>query len=139
VAAIQTAGGATYIYTTHICLKTYFVGDQTGTIRPIVVKAYIVPALRHDLLSVKGLDKSGYRVIHDEDDMESGVYAVINRKIDAAKSFAFISEHSIFLYLKIEQMNEQQFEKQSVLNYDIGECSTLRIRIFVNQFVVQQE
>ncbi len=91
VAAIQTAGGATSIYTTHICLKIYFVRDRTGTIRPIVVKAYIVPALQHDLLSVKGLNKSGYRVIHDEDDMESGVYAVI---IDIAKSFAYMSEHS---------------------------------------------
>ncbi len=94
VVAIQTAGGATSIYTTHICLKTYFFRDRTGTIRPIVVKAYIVPALLHDLLSVKGLNKSGYRVIHDEDDMESGVYAVINRKINTAKSFAFMSEHS---------------------------------------------
>jgi hypothetical protein len=74
-------------------------------IRPIVVKAYIVLALRHDLLSVKGLNKSGFRVIHDEDDMESGVYAVINRKIDAAKSFAIMSEHSNLFYLKIEQLN----------------------------------
>ncbi len=52
-------------------------------------------------------------MIHDEDDMESGVYAVINRKIDTAKSFAFMSEHSNLFYLKIEQMNAQQFEKQS--------------------------
>ncbi len=77
------------------------------------MKAYIVPALRYDLLSVKGLNKSGYHVIHDEDDMESGVYAVINRKIDTAKSFAFMSEHSNPFYLKIEQMNAQQFEKHS--------------------------
>jgi hypothetical protein len=52
-------------------------------------------------------------VIHDEDDMESGVYAVINRKIDTAKAFAFMSEHSSLFYLKIEQMNAHQFEKQS--------------------------
>jgi hypothetical protein len=58
------------------------------------VKAYIVPALRHDLLSVKGLNKSGYHVIHDEDEMDSGVHAVINRKIDTPKSFAVMSEHS---------------------------------------------
>ncbi len=53
--------------------------------------------------------------MHNEDDMESGVYAVINRKIDTAKSFAFMSEHSSFssFYMKIEQMNAQQFEKQS--------------------------
>ncbi len=52
-------------------------------------------------------------MIHDKDDMESRVYAGINRKIDTAKSFAFMSEHSIFLYLKTEQMNAQQFKKQS--------------------------
>jgi hypothetical protein len=52
-------------------------------------------------------------VIHDEDGMKSGVYIVINRKIDTAKSFALMSEHSNLLYLKIEQMNAQQFEKQS--------------------------
>ncbi len=43
--AIQTGGGATSTYTTHVCLKTDFVRDQTGFIRPNVVKAYIVPAL----------------------------------------------------------------------------------------------
>ncbi len=44
--------------------------------------------------------------------MESGVYAVLKKKIDPAKSFAFMSEYSSLFYLKIEQMNEQQFEKQ---------------------------
>ncbi len=52
-------------------------------------------------------------MIHDEDDMESGVYAAINRKIDTAKSFAFMSEHSNLFHLKIEQMNAQQFKNQS--------------------------
>ncbi len=45
--------------------------------------------------------------------MESGVYAGINRKIDTAKSFTFMSEHSSLFYLKIEHMNAEQFEKQS--------------------------
>jgi hypothetical protein len=137
--AIQTAGGTSSIYTTHICLKTCFVRDRTGTIRPLVVNVCIVPALRHDLLSVKGLNKSEYRAIHDEDEMESGIYAVINRKIDTAKSIAFMSEHSTLFYLKIVQMNAQQFEKQSGLNYGIGEWRTPCIRIFVNQFLVHQE
>jgi hypothetical protein len=61
------------------------------------VKTYIVPTFRHDQLSAKFLNKSGYCVIHDEDDMEIGVYAFINKKIDPAKSFASMSEHSIFL------------------------------------------
>ncbi len=46
--------------TTHLCLKTYHVCDRLGEIRPIVVKAYVVPGLKHDLLSVKGLNQSGY-------------------------------------------------------------------------------
>ena len=52
-------------------------------------------------------------MIHDEDDMESGVYAVINRKIDTAKSFAFMSEHSNLFYVKAESMSAQQFGKIS--------------------------
>ena len=82
--------------TTHRCLKTYYVRDRLGEIRPIVVKAYVVPGLKHDLLSVKGLNQSGYRVIHDEDEEESGVFAVINKKINKSRSFPFMSEHSKF-------------------------------------------
>ena len=54
VAEIQTAQGATIMSTTHLCLKTYYVRDRSGEIRPIVVKAYVVPGLKYDLLSVKG-------------------------------------------------------------------------------------
>jgi hypothetical protein len=68
VVDFQTAHGGTQMSTTHSCLKTYCVRDRLGEIRPIVVKAYVVPGLKHDLLSVKGLNQSGYRVIHDEDE-----------------------------------------------------------------------
>ena len=43
VVDIQTAQGATLMSTTHLCLKTYYVRDRLGEIRPIVVKAYVVP------------------------------------------------------------------------------------------------
>ena len=78
----------------HLCYKTYFVKDRLGEIRPIIVKAYVVPGLKYDLLSVKGLDRAGYAVNHHPDPEQSGVFAVINNKIDKAKSFAFISEDS---------------------------------------------
>ncbi len=55
VVEIQTAHGDTQMSTTHCCLKTYYVRDRLGEIRPIVVKAYVVSGLKHDLLSVKGL------------------------------------------------------------------------------------
>ncbi len=106
---------------THLCNKTYYVCDRLGEIRPIIVKAYVVPGLKHDLLSVKGLIKAGYSVHHHPDPEQSGVYAVINNKIDKSKSFPFMSEHSNLSYLKIrtvsclklEQMSARQFEKQS--------------------------
>jgi hypothetical protein len=44
---------------------------------------------------------------------ESGVFAVINKKINKSKSFPFMSEHSKLLSLKSEQMNATQFDKQS--------------------------
>ncbi len=67
--------------TTYRCLKTYYVRDRLGEIRPIVVKAYVVPGLKHDLLPVKGLNQSGYRVIHDEDEEESKVLLSPTRRL----------------------------------------------------------
>jgi hypothetical protein len=67
VVPINTAQGGTVMYTTHVCVKTYFVRDRTGELRPITTKTYIVKNLKHDLLSVKGLNKAGYRIIQDED------------------------------------------------------------------------
>ncbi len=94
VVEIQTAQGATMMSTTHPCLKTYYVWDRLGEIRPIVVKAYVDPGLKYDLLSVQEIDKWGYAVLHHPDPEESGVYAVINKKTDKARSFPFMSEHS---------------------------------------------
>ncbi len=98
---------------THLCLKTYYVRDRLGEIRPIVVEAYVVSGLKYDLVSVKGLNKCGYAVFHHPDPEKSGVYAVINKKTDKAKSFPFMSEHSSLFYLKLEQISAKQFEKQS--------------------------
>ena len=98
--------------TTHLCYKAYYVRDRLGYIRPIIVKEYVVPGLKYDLLLVKGLNRAGYAVNHNPDPEQSGVYALINNKIDNSKSFPFISEHSNLFYLKLEQMSAKQFEKQ---------------------------
>ena len=47
--------------TMHLCYKTYYVRDRLGEIRPIIVKAYVVPGLKYDLLLawVKGLNLAG--------------------------------------------------------------------------------
>ncbi len=52
-------------------------------------------------------------VNHHPDPEQSGVYAVINNKINKSKWFPYVSEHSIFFYLKLEQMKTRQFKKQS--------------------------
>ncbi len=80
--------------TTHVCMKTYYVKSRTGEIRLIVTKAYIVPSLSSDLMSVKSLNHQGYRAVHDPDPEESGIYPMFNGKIDKSKSFAFMSEQS---------------------------------------------
>jgi hypothetical protein len=46
VVDFQTAHGAPLMSTTHRCLKTYYVCDRLGEIRPIVVRAYVVPGLK---------------------------------------------------------------------------------------------
>ena len=76
VVEIQTAQCATIMSTTHLCLKTYYVRDRLGKIRPIFVN--VVPRLKYDLLSIKGLNKCGYAVFHHPDPKESGVYAAVN-------------------------------------------------------------
>jgi hypothetical protein len=49
VVDIQTAHGARLMSTSNQCLKTYYIRDRLGEIRPIVVRAYVVPGLNHDL------------------------------------------------------------------------------------------
>ena len=39
---IHTARGGTVMTTTHVCLKTYYVRNRTGELRPIATKTYIV-------------------------------------------------------------------------------------------------
>jgi hypothetical protein len=85
-------------------MKTYYVKSGTREIHPITTKAFIFPSLRSDPISVKTLNRQRYRVVHDPDPEESGIYPIFNGKIDKSKSFAFMSEHSNFLYIKAEAM-----------------------------------
>ena len=99
--------------------------------RPITTKTYIVKNLKHDLLSGKGLNKAGYRVIYDEDPEESGVYAVNDGKICKSKSFPFMGEHSNLFYLKTEPLTAHQFGKMSgyeLWHRRLGHCSNRNIR-----------
>jgi hypothetical protein len=53
VVVIQTAHESTVINATHLSYKTYYVCDRLGEVRLIIVKAYMVSGLKHDLLSVR--------------------------------------------------------------------------------------
>ncbi len=90
VAQILTAHGVTLMNATHLYYKTYYVCDRLGEVQLVIVKAaYVVPGLKLDKLSVKGLNHAGYAVNHHPDLEQSGVYAasVINTKINKSKSF----------------------------------------------------
>ena len=132
VVPIQTAQGGTVMQTTHVCLKTYYVRDRTGELRPVTTKTYIVKNLKHDLLSGKALNKAGYRIIYDKDPEESGVFAVNDDgKICKSKSFPFMSEHSNLYYLKTESLTAHQFGKMSgyeLWHRRLGHCSNRNIR-----------
>jgi hypothetical protein len=79
----------------------------------LTTKAFIVPSLRSDLISVKSVSHQGYRVVHDPDPEESGIYPIFSGIKDKSKSFAFMSERSMFFYIKAEAMLYQQFGKVS--------------------------
>ena len=80
--------------TTHMCMKTYYVRNWTGEIRPITTKAFICPKLGTDVLSVKGLNFQRYSNVHHPDPDESGIFLLINGETDKSQSFAFMSDHS---------------------------------------------
>jgi hypothetical protein len=79
---IKTAEGGVVMATILVCMKTFYVKFRTGEVRLIVSKTYIIPSLKSDLLSVKILNCQGYRFINDADPEDSGIFAVIDRKID---------------------------------------------------------
>ena len=78
---IHTAQGGTVMTTPHVCLKTYYVRDRTGELRPITTKTYIVQNLKHDLLSGKMLNNAAYRIILNAYSEESGIFAVNEGKM----------------------------------------------------------
>ena len=102
---INLAEGGVAMVTTHECMKTYYFRTRTGEFRSVTTRAFVTPGLRHDLLSVKGLNHP--------DPEESGIYPVFNGQIDKSKSFAFMSEHSNLFCLKPEMLTLQQFDKMS--------------------------
>jgi hypothetical protein len=60
----------------------------------------------------------GYCVIHDEDEMESEAYTVINKEVDSAKSFAFMSETARSAYqVKLDEREFPYRKKKMVEQY----------------------
>jgi hypothetical protein len=84
--------GAT-MKSTLVTMKTYFIYDRTGTLRPITMRAYHVKELNQDLLGGSALTAADYQVILDKSDDIAGVYPVRDDgTIDAAIGFPFVSE-----------------------------------------------
>ena len=97
VVVIHLAQDGATMKSSHVCMKTYYVKDRTGEIRPITTKAYYVKSLEHDLLGGRALTKEGYCVILDKDPEIAGIYPMNkNGEINREKSFPFISERSGF-------------------------------------------
>ncbi len=76
-------------------MKTYYVYDRTGTLRPITTRAYYVKELNQDLLGGSALTAADYSVILDKNDDIAGIYPVRDDgTIDAGNSLPFVSECS---------------------------------------------
>jgi hypothetical protein len=125
--------------TKHVRLKTYYVKSRTGEIRPLTTKAFIVPSLRSDLISVKSLNRQGYIVIHDPDPEESGRYPILNGKIDKSKYFAFMSEHSIFFTSKQKLCRCNNLARSRVMRNGTGGWAILRIEKFMILFLMLKD
>ncbi len=69
---INLAEGGVAMVTTHEVMKTYYLRTRTGEFCGLTTKAFVTPGLRHDLLSVEGLNRQGYCVVQHSDPVESG-------------------------------------------------------------------
>ena len=95
VVTIQLAMAGATMKSTHVGIKTYYVYDRTGTLRPISTKAYYVKGLNQDLSGGSALINADYRVVLDKRDDIAGIYPVSDEgTIDPANSFPFVSEYS---------------------------------------------
>ena len=74
VVTIQLAMDGMTMKSSHIGIKTYYVYDRTGSIRPVKTKALYVRELKQDLLGGKALTNTNHRIVLDSDDEIAGVY-----------------------------------------------------------------
>ena len=107
---VDGAGCDTYVYNTPLsqdALRSRSVGRNSTN----CCWSICCPRTETWLLSVNGLNECCYAVCHHPEPEESGVYAIINRKTDKAKSFPYMSEHSSLFYLKLEHECEAFWEE----------------------------
>ena len=133
VVTIQLAMDGMTMKSSHIGIKTYYVYDRTGSIRPVKTKALYVRELKQDLLGGKALTNTNYRIVLDSDEEIAGVYPKADDgSIDPANSFPFVSEHSESLFhLRIAKISEQKYAKLSgyeLWHRRLGHCPNESIR-----------
>ena len=74
-------------------MKTYFLRNRTGEVKPITVQAIFVMGFPQDLLGGKSLNQENIRVILDKNPEISGVYPLDeNDDEHYHESFGFINE-----------------------------------------------
>ncbi len=93
---------------------------------------------RHDLLSVKDLNKAGYRIVMDGDSEEQGVYAVEDDKVCKSKSFPFLSEHLGLFYQNLNNCLHNSLEGCRVMSYGTEDWGIARTGISETRFTIQR-
>jgi hypothetical protein len=126
VVIINLAMDGLTMKSTHVGIKTYYIYDRTGTIRPIKTRALYVKECQQDLLGGTALTNSNYRVVLDSDNDVAGVYPKAkDGSIDPANSFSFVSEYSESLfYLRTAPICATKYAKMSgyeLLGYGIDD------------------
>ncbi len=103
-------------------MKTCYVHDRTGTLRPITKRAYYVKELNQDLLGGSALTAADYSVILDKNDDIAGIYPVRDDgTIGAGNSFPFVGEYP------------------GNMTFGIEDWDTAQTNVFARQFLIQSD
>jgi hypothetical protein len=134
---IQLAQAGASMTSTHVGIKTYYVYDRTGSIRPIRTRALVVPDVKQDLLGGKALTNRNHRIILDDEEDIAGVYPkAADGSIDPSNSFPFMTRPACFI------CRPQLFLNRNMQKCRDGTCGiedflTVQTIVFARQLIIQ--